>query len=88
MSRRPALVRCLKKLEHGDTRIAWRLDRLGRRLLDLITMLDDLRPRGLKFGRKAKLTPAQIDHARKLIHKGEAASMWLLSASAPTKAEN
>ena len=28
--------------------------------------------RGLKFGRKVKLTPEQINHARKLIDKGEA----------------
>ena len=40
---------CLKKLEHGDTLIVWKLDRLGRSLRDLITMLDDLRARGVKF---------------------------------------
>lgn len=28
--------------------------------------------RGVKFGRKVKLTPEQIGHARKLIDKGEA----------------
>ncbi len=28
--------------------------------------------RGVKFGRKVKLTPEQISHARKLIDKGEA----------------
>jgi DNA invertase Pin-like site-specific DNA recombinase len=28
--------------------------------------------RGVKFGRKVKLTPDQIDHARNLIDKGEA----------------
>jgi DNA invertase Pin-like site-specific DNA recombinase len=28
--------------------------------------------RGVKFGRKVKLTPAQIGHARKPIDKGEA----------------
>jgi DNA invertase Pin-like site-specific DNA recombinase len=28
--------------------------------------------RGVKFGRKVKLAPAQIEHARKLIDKGEA----------------
>jgi DNA invertase Pin-like site-specific DNA recombinase len=28
--------------------------------------------RGVKFGRKMKLKPEQIDHARKLIDKGEA----------------
>ena len=103
----------------------WKLDRLGRSLRDLITMLDDLRARGVKFhslteaidtatptgramwqmigvlaelekslisertragvnaakrrgvklGRKLKLTPEQIDHARKLIDKGEACQL-------------
>src|SRR6202166_2540976 len=121
-SKRPALARCLKKLEYGDTLIVWKLDRLGRSLRDLITMLDDLRARGVKFhslteaidtatptgramwqmigvlaelersliseriragvkaaqrrgvkfGRKVKLSAEQIDHARKLIDKGEA----------------
>jgi len=28
--------------------------------------------RGVKFGRKVKLTPEQVNHARKLIDKGEA----------------
>src|SRR5436305_9114397 len=48
-SSRPALLRCLKKLEHGDTLTVWKLDRLGRSLRDLITMLDDLKQRGVKF---------------------------------------
>ena len=46
-TKRPALLRCLKKLEHGDTLIVWKLDRLGRSLRDLITMLDDLKKRGV-----------------------------------------
>src|SRR5712692_9103254 len=121
-TKRPALLRCLKKLEPGDTLIVWKLDRLGRSLRDLITMLDDLKRRevkfrsltehidtdtptgramwqmigllaelernligertragvkaakrrGVKFGRKRKLTPQQIEHARELIDKGEA----------------
>jgi DNA invertase Pin-like site-specific DNA recombinase len=44
-TKRPALLRCLKKLEAGDTLIVWKLDRLGRSLCDLITMLDDLKRR-------------------------------------------
>jgi DNA invertase Pin-like site-specific DNA recombinase len=118
---RPALQRVLKKLEPGDTLIVWKLDRLGRSLRDLITMLDDLKQRGVKFrslteaidtetptgramwqmiglmaefersiisertragmidakrrgvkfGRKLKLTTEQIDLARKLIERGE-----------------
>jgi DNA invertase Pin-like site-specific DNA recombinase len=120
-TKRPALLRCLKKLEHGDTLTVWKLDRLGRSLRDLITMLDDLKRRGVKFrslteaidtetptgramwqmigvlaelekslisertragvkaaqrrgvkfGRKPKLTRQQIDHARKLIDDGQ-----------------
>jgi DNA invertase Pin-like site-specific DNA recombinase len=46
---RPALLRCLKKLKTGDTLTVWKLDRLGRSLRDLITMLDSLRDRGIKF---------------------------------------
>jgi DNA invertase Pin-like site-specific DNA recombinase len=120
-AKRPALLRCLKKLGHGDTLIVWKLDRLGRSLRDLITMLDDLKQRGVKFrslteaidtdtptgramwqmigvlaelerslitertragvkaakrrgvkfGRKRKLTAQQIGHARRLIDAGE-----------------
>jgi DNA invertase Pin-like site-specific DNA recombinase len=120
-TKRPALLRCLKKLEHGDVLIVWKLDRLGRSLRDLITMLDDFKKRGVKFrslteaidtetptgramwqmigilaelerslisertragvtvaqsrgvkfGRKPKLTPQQIAHARKMIDAGE-----------------
>jgi DNA invertase Pin-like site-specific DNA recombinase len=48
-TKRLALLRCLKRLEHGDTLAVWKLDRLGRSLRDLITMLDDLKRRGVKF---------------------------------------
>src|SRR5271166_5644047 len=118
---RPALLRCLKTLERGDTLTVWKLDRLGRSLRDLITMLDDLKKRGVKFrsiteaidsdtptgramwqmiglmaefehsiisertragvkdaqgrgvkfGRKRKLTEVQIAHARKQIDAGQ-----------------
>jgi DNA invertase Pin-like site-specific DNA recombinase len=47
--KRPALTRCLNKLETGDTLIVWKLDRLGRSLRDLITMLDDFRSKGIGF---------------------------------------
>jgi DNA invertase Pin-like site-specific DNA recombinase len=48
-TKRPALLRCLKKLKHGDTLTVWKMDRLGRSLRDLIAMLDDLRAQGVKF---------------------------------------
>jgi DNA invertase Pin-like site-specific DNA recombinase len=118
-TKRPALARCLRTLRAGDTLVVWKLDRLGRSLSDLITMLDDFRDRGIrfqslteaidtetptgramwemigglaelerslitertragvqaakrrgvKFGRKPKLTPQQIVHARDLVEK-------------------
>jgi Enterobacteriaceae phage serine recombinase len=120
-TKRPALARCLKTLRPGDTLIVWKLDRLGRSLRDLITMLDELRTqgvqfrslteaidtetptgramwqiigllaelecslitertragvkaaksRGVKFGRKPKLTTQQKHHARQLLDQGQ-----------------
>jgi DNA invertase Pin-like site-specific DNA recombinase len=118
---RPALLRCLKTLQAGDTLIVWKLDRLGRSLRDLIHMLDELKhrgvkfrslteaidtdtatgramwqmigvlaelerslitertragvkaaqKRGVKFGRRPKLSPLQVAHARQLIESGQ-----------------
>jgi DNA invertase Pin-like site-specific DNA recombinase len=48
-TRCPALSGYSKKLRAGDTLIVWKLDRLGRSLRDLITMLDELRAQGVKF---------------------------------------
>jgi hypothetical protein len=36
----PCPARCLKKPEPRNTLIVWKLDRLGRSLRDLITMLE------------------------------------------------
>jgi len=46
---RPALTRCLKTLQTGDTLIVWKLDRLGRSLRDLICMLDDFKQQSIKY---------------------------------------
>ncbi len=43
------LERCLKELKPGDVLVVWKLDRLGRSLRDLITLLDDLKARGVAF---------------------------------------
>ena len=47
--KRPALRRCLETLDRGDSLTVWKLDRLGRSLRDLITILDDLKQRGVTF---------------------------------------
>lgn len=46
---RPALQRCLKQLERGDTLIVWKLDRLGRSVRDVVNTLHDLTDRGVQF---------------------------------------
>jgi len=46
---RPALQRCLKQLEHGDTLTVWKLDRLGRSVRDVVNTLHDLSGRGVQF---------------------------------------
>ncbi len=39
---RPGLINCLKALQPGNTLVIWKLDRLGRDLKHLVTMVDDL----------------------------------------------
>jgi DNA invertase Pin-like site-specific DNA recombinase len=47
---RPGLNACLKALQPGNTLVVWKLDRLGRDLKHLVTIIDELRKRnvGLK----------------------------------------
>jgi DNA invertase Pin-like site-specific DNA recombinase len=46
---RPELTEALDRLEAGDTLVVWKLDRLGRSLLDLITIVKNLEDRGVNF---------------------------------------
>ncbi|MBC1084843.1 recombinase family protein [Escherichia coli] len=45
----PELENCLKALREGDTLVVWALDRLGGSLSQVITLLDDLKKRGITF---------------------------------------
>jgi DNA invertase Pin-like site-specific DNA recombinase len=42
---RPGLATCLKALQPGDTLVVWKLDRLGRNLKHLVSVVDDLQQR-------------------------------------------
>lgn len=46
---RPGLDKCLLEVQRGDTLVVWRLDRLGRSLLHLIQLVNDLKERGVGF---------------------------------------
>ena len=46
---RPGLIACLKALRSGDTLIVWKLDRLGRDLRHLVTIIHDLQNRDIGF---------------------------------------
>src|SRR5213594_1866838 len=47
---RPGLDACLKALRPGDTLVVWKLDRLGRNLRHLVTLIETMHQRdvGLK----------------------------------------
>ena len=46
---RPGLSQCLKILRPDDTLVVWRLDRLGRSMRHLVTMIEDLKEGGIGF---------------------------------------
>ena len=46
---RPGLATCLQALQPGDTLVVWKLDRLGRNLKHLVSIVDDLQQRQVEF---------------------------------------
>lgn len=48
-SNRPGLETAIEFVRSGDTLVVWRLDRLGRNMEDLITIVNRLNNRGVSF---------------------------------------
>lgn len=48
-SERPGLEKCLQALDPGDTLFVWRLDRLGRSMVHLVSIVTKMRERGIGF---------------------------------------
>ncbi len=48
-SHRPGLDDCLRTLRVGDTLVVWRLDRLGRSMQHLVSVVTELKARGVGF---------------------------------------
>ena len=46
---RPGLTKFLESLTSGDNLVVWRLERLGRSMRHLITLIEDLRSKGIGF---------------------------------------
>ena len=46
---RPGLDKCLDSLQPGDTLLVWRLDRLGRSMSHLVSLVEDLRLKNIGF---------------------------------------
>ncbi len=46
---RPGLDACLTTLEFGDVLLVWRLDRLGRSMAHLVSLIETLREHGIGF---------------------------------------
>ncbi|MFC1836373.1 recombinase family protein, partial [Thermodesulfobacteriota bacterium] len=48
-SERPGLDECMNTLQEGDTLVVWRLDRLGRSMQHLVSVVTALKQRGIGF---------------------------------------
>jgi len=48
-TKRPGLEACLQSLQPGDALVVWKLDRLGRTMLKLLELIEDLDRRGVQF---------------------------------------
>ena len=46
---RPGLEKCLAAIQPGDTLLVWRLARLGRSMVHLISLIEDLRSKKIGF---------------------------------------
>lgn len=46
---RPGLEKCLTEIQPGDTLLVWRLDRLGRSMPHLVSLVEDLRTKKIGF---------------------------------------
>lgn len=46
---RPGLIKCMSNLRQGDSLLVWRLDRLGRSMQHLVSLIEELRKKGVGF---------------------------------------
>lgn len=66
--KRPSLERAIQLTKVGDTLVVWRLDRLGRSLVDLIDILGALAERGAEFHSLAEAIDTNSSGGRLVFH--------------------
>ncbi len=65
---RPGLRKALRQLQGGDMLVVWRLDRLGRSLIDLIETVNRLSRRGCEFRSLTESIDTASSGGRLLFH--------------------
>lgn len=65
---RPGLEAALNQLAPGDVLVVWRLDRLGRSLAHLLTLIDELAARGIGFRSLSESFDAGTSGGRLVFH--------------------
>ncbi len=65
---RPALLELLNRLAEGDRLTVWKLDRLGRSLSHLISVINDLGERGVEFRSLTEALDTSTAGGRLLFH--------------------
>ena len=66
--KRPGLSKLLNKLQPGDTLVVWKLDRLGRSLQYLISLVDDLKQSGIHFASLSESIDTSTSGGKLLFH--------------------
>jgi len=65
---RPGLKKCLEYVKSGDTLVVWKLDRLGRSLSHLLTIVEGLRKQGVAFKSLTEGMDTTTPHGELLFH--------------------
>jgi DNA invertase Pin-like site-specific DNA recombinase len=65
---RPGLRACLNFMKSGDTLVVWKLDRLGRSLPHLLTIVTGLRDKGVAFRSLTEGMDTTTPHGELLFH--------------------
>lgn len=67
-SDRPGLKLALARLRPGDKLVVWRLDRLGRSIIDLITLMTKLKDMGVEFQSLTEAIDTETAGGRLIFH--------------------